>query len=162
MKQVQLVLVGDSVLQRLLLEIFVAMAPIQMECTVVDCNLGAAGARYKTPALEEQVAIQMLNNHREDTHARGQGGRQEPERLGGEARSKVEKVPRPSLQKGISEDKYLHFKDTLMEALYLIEPCSIVHVMSFQAKWLGSFIFRVELSISILEKQIQFTNIPSR
>ena len=110
MNQVQRVLVGDSVLQRLLLEIFVAMAPIQMECTVVDCNLGAAGARYKTPALEEQVAIQMLNNHREDTHARGQGGRQEPERLGGEARSKVEKVPRPSLQKGISEDKYLHFK----------------------------------------------------
>ena len=53
-------------------------------------------------------------------------------------------------------------EDTLMEALYLIEPCSIVHVMSFQAKWLGSFIFRVELSISILEKQIQFTNIPSR
>ena len=110
MNQVQLVLVGDSVLQRLLLEIFVAMAPIQLECTVVDCNLGAAGARYKTPALEEQVAIQMLNNYREDTHARGHGGRQQQEQLGGEAHSKVEKLPRPSLQKSISEDKYLHFK----------------------------------------------------
>ena len=67
-------MVGDSVLHACmhaeLVEILIAMAPVQLECTVVDCDHGADGARYKTQALEEQVAMQMLNNHREDTHAR--------------------------------------------------------------------------------------------
>ena len=56
-----------------LVEILIAMAPIQLKCTLVDCDHGAAAARYKTPALEEHVAILMLNNHREDTHARVEG-----------------------------------------------------------------------------------------
>ena len=54
-----------------MVEILIAMPPVQLECTVVDCDHGADGARYKTPALEEQVAMQMLNNHREHTHACG-------------------------------------------------------------------------------------------
>ena len=97
-------------LKSLPIVIFVAMAPIQLECAVVDCQFGDAGAKYKTPALEAEIALQLLNIHRQDTHRLGQGGQQQQEQPGDASRSKVEKVPRPSLQKGQSEDKYLHFK----------------------------------------------------
>ena len=61
-------------LKSLPIVIFVAMAPIQLECAVVDCQFGDAGAKYKTPALEAEIALQLLNIHRQDTHRLGQGG----------------------------------------------------------------------------------------
>ena len=73
---------------------------------MVDCDHGNDGNRYKTALLEPDLAFRMLAMHRQDAHDEEQVG-------GGTAdlatRSKVEKVKRPILKKGISEDKYLHF-----------------------------------------------------
>ena len=86
--------------------VVIAMAPVELECTVVDCDHGNDGNRYKTALLEPDLAFRMLAMHRQDAHDEEQVG-------GGTAdlatRSKVEKVKRPILKKGISEDKYLHF-----------------------------------------------------
>ena len=76
---------------------------------MVGCVHGDEENRYKTALLEPDLAFRMLTMHRQDAHGHG-----EEEQVGGGAadpatRSKVEKVKRPVLKKGISEDKYLHF-----------------------------------------------------
>ena len=45
------------------------MAPTAvLECTNPECTLGDGGARYKTPVLEMQYAMQMLVMHRQDNY----------------------------------------------------------------------------------------------
>ena len=52
---------------------FTTMAPVQLECTVAECDIGD-GARYRTPLLDEAVAVQILAFHRQDIHGiRGDG-----------------------------------------------------------------------------------------
>ena len=87
------------------------MAPVVLECTVLDCDKGEDGARYNTAALEPDLAFRMLTMHRKDAHGQEElGGQQHQEQRVAPAVSKVEKVKRPVLKKGISEDKYLHFE----------------------------------------------------
>ena len=51
-----------------LLEILIEEMPTLLECTAEGCNHGKEGARWKTPALETQYALEMLNRHRADVH----------------------------------------------------------------------------------------------
>ena len=81
--------------------------PIELECPVVGCELGEAGGKYKTPPLPSGQALQLLTMHNQN-HTQAQGvavGKG----TGGATGCKAEKVPRPVLKKGQSEDKFLHF-----------------------------------------------------
>ena len=68
---------------------------------------GEDGARYKTPELESGLAMQILVMHREDNH-------QQP-RLAQVVESnsqnrKAEKVNRPTIKMGSSEDDFIFFQ----------------------------------------------------
>ena len=77
---------------------------VELECTA-RCDLGVGGAKYKTPALEFDNALQMLDRHRADCHE-GRGGRS------GEAATEGwgEVLVRPSLSRGCSQREFEHFK----------------------------------------------------
>ena len=47
------------------------MAPVSLECTRVGCDLGADGAKYKTPGYEIEHA--MENGDTEDAHGESCG-----------------------------------------------------------------------------------------
>ena len=48
---------------------------IELECPVVGCNHGIAGAKYKTPKLDYEKAIDILKMH-VASHDQGHGGEQ--------------------------------------------------------------------------------------
>ena len=50
----------------------IAMAPVVLECTVVDCVQGDKQSRYKTALLEPDLAFRMLAMHRQDAHGHGE------------------------------------------------------------------------------------------
>ena len=88
------------------------MPPIQLECPVGGCDLGEDGRGYKTPLLPSGEALKLLTLHTEFNHVQSHGGAAGQQQQGdGGARvgCKAEKVPRPVLKKGQSEDKFLHF-----------------------------------------------------
>ena len=80
---------------------------IELECPVVGCELGEAGGKYKTPPLPSGQALQLLTMHNQN-HTQAQGVAV-GQGTGGATGCKAEKVPRPVLKKGQSEDKFLHF-----------------------------------------------------
>ena len=82
---------------------------IELECPVVGCNHGMAGEKYKTPKLEYEKAIDILKMH-VASHDQSQGGEQRRQEPGDGHFTKPEKTRRPSLQKGISEDRFLTFQ----------------------------------------------------
>ena len=84
------------------------MSNIELECPVAGCNFGEAGGRYKTPPLPSGDAVQLLNIHNQN-HTQAQGAAV-GHGTGDAGRPKVEKVPRPTLSKGLSEDKFVHFE----------------------------------------------------
>ena len=82
---------------------------MKLSCPVPGCALGADGDRYETEPLAEERAMQMLNLHLQYNHRDENEVQQHPTVNGGVG-SKVEKVPRPTLSKGLSEDKFVHFE----------------------------------------------------
>ena len=85
------------------------MATVKLSCPVPGCALGTDGGRYETEPLAEERAMQMLNFHLQYNHREEGGVQQQPAVTGGVG-PKVEKVPRPTLSKGLSEDKFVHFE----------------------------------------------------
>ena len=88
------------------------MPPIQLECPVGGCGLGEDGGGYKTPLLPSGEALQLLTLHTQFNHGQPHGGavgQQQQGDNGARVGCKAEKVPRPVLKKGQSEDKFLHF-----------------------------------------------------
>ena len=83
--------------------------PIELECPIGGCNHGLAGAKYKTPKLSHDMALQMMEMHAK-SHDQGRGGDQRRQEPGTECFTKPEKTRRPTLQKGISEDRFLTFE----------------------------------------------------
>ena len=79
--------------------------PVELECPVVGCTLGENGGTWKTPSLPSGETLQLLTLHHHN-HAQTQGNAVGQQRQVG---CKAEKVPRPVLKKGQSEDKFLHF-----------------------------------------------------
>ena len=47
---------------------------VELPCTHPNCTYGVEGAKYKTPALEFEYALKMLDRHRTDSHAVRGGG----------------------------------------------------------------------------------------
>ena len=82
---------------------------VELECPVVGCIHGVAGEKYKTPKLEYEKAIDILKMH-VASHGQGQVGNQRRQEPGDGCFTKPEKTRRPSLQKGISEDRFLTFE----------------------------------------------------
>ena len=76
-----------------------------LECTSPECTLGEGGARYRTPELEMEVAMQLLVMHREDNHKQPQ-----PAQVTNTQKHKAEKVSRPIIKMGSSEDDFIFFK----------------------------------------------------
>ena len=48
------------------------MAPLALECPNAGCNLGDSGAKYKTPEMEEEFAMRMLDLHVQQNHVQVQ------------------------------------------------------------------------------------------
>ena len=74
----------------------------EMQCEVVGCM-------FKTPPMELAIAMQRLELHDKQVHRAPQVvPQQQP--VGDQVRAKPDKVRRPELKKGISEDKFLHYQ----------------------------------------------------
>ena len=88
-----------------------AMAPggpsqtCSLECPSPSCTLGDNGARYKTPELEASLAMQMLVMHDRLSH-------NQPVQTveAGTQKRRAEKVNRPTIKMGSSEDDFIFFK----------------------------------------------------
>ena len=78
-----------------------------LECPSPDCALGTNGARYKTPELDAALAMQILMMHDERNHKQ-----QQPVQAveSGNQRRRAEKVNRPTIKMGSSEDDFIFFK----------------------------------------------------
>ena len=76
-----------------------------LECPTPGCTLGTNGDRYKTPELEASLAMQMLVLHDERNH-------KQPVQTveAGNQRRRAEKVNRPTIKMGSSEDDFIFFK----------------------------------------------------
>ena len=66
------------------------MAPIEMERPNYRCDLGDNGGRYKTPAMEAEMALQLLTLHNQH-HNQNAAGNQSP------TSKKPPKYPRPEI-----------------------------------------------------------------
>ena len=82
-----------------------ATGTCSLECPSPNCTLGDNGARYKTPELEGGIAMQMLVMHKELNH-------NQPVQMveAGTLKHKAEKVCRPVIKMGSSEDDFIFFK----------------------------------------------------
>ena len=49
----------------------IAMAPVMLECPNAECNLGTSGAKYKTPEVEIEFAMKLLELHVQQNHGQG-------------------------------------------------------------------------------------------
>ena len=77
------------------------MAPIAMPCEFQGCG-------YRTTEYEPQVAIEVLKLHFASEHSI------QPPQVGGQAVSvkpRAEKVPRPKIKLGVSQDEFSYFQD---------------------------------------------------
>ena len=81
------------------------MAPATeaMQCEVVGCE-------FKTPPMELAMAMQRLELHLKMVHEAVQVVSQQQQPRGEQPKAKPDKVRRPELKKGISEDKFLHYQ----------------------------------------------------
>ena len=109
MTQCSLVYKEDGFLTQFLGAVF-AMAtggkPLtcSLECPSPDCTLGTDGTRYQTPELEAALAMQLLMMHDERNH------KQSVQVVESSQSRKAEKVSRPTIKMGSSEDDFIFFK----------------------------------------------------
>ena len=75
-----------------------------LECENPDCSLGKNGARWKSPEMEASLAMQLLVVHIENNH------KQQPVQVVETKKSKAEKVSRPTIKMGSTEDDFIFFK----------------------------------------------------
>ena len=57
-----------------LLQILIDELALELECQALECTHGVGGARWKTPALEAQYALQISNIHIAGAHGQQDGG----------------------------------------------------------------------------------------
>ena len=51
----------------------ITMAPMHLECPNAGCELGGNGQKYKTPVMEAELALRMLDLHVQQNHVLAQG-----------------------------------------------------------------------------------------
>ena len=99
-----------------------------LECTNPECTLGEDGARYKTPEYPLEFAMQMLRMHREDNHRPVQVVESSSQNR------KAEKVSRPTIKMGSSEDDFIFFQ-CLFEAYK--RSCQLTNVTDIRDQLLA-------------------------
>ena len=81
--------------------ILIAEMAVELPCTHPACTYGVGGTPYKTPALEIEYAIQVLELHDKQSHqVRGAGGGGP----GNGVKIHMEKIPRPQLSGGSTQE----------------------------------------------------------
>ena len=88
--------------------ILIAEMAVELTCTYQACTYGVEGAPYKTPALEIEYALKVLELHRTDSHGAGGGGHGGG--LGNGVKIHMEKIPRPQLSGGSTQEDFRQFK----------------------------------------------------
>ena len=83
--------------------------PIELECDVPECDKGPGGIKWKTPAVSEENALKLLERHERLSHVQQDGGG------GGGAggaggKSRLAKIPRPTVSGGCSQEEFNFFK----------------------------------------------------
>ena len=78
---------------------FSMMDAIELECPVGDGNLGVAWAKYKTPKLRHDMALQMMEMHAK-SHDQGRGGDQQRQEPGNECFYLTRENPPTFAEKG--------------------------------------------------------------
>jgi hypothetical protein len=84
------------------------MAEVELDCTAPDCTSGVAGACWKTPKIPAAAAVTMLQLHDGNVHGQRQGGGAAHRGDGG-GRSRLEKLPRPTISAGSNQQDYKFF-----------------------------------------------------
>ena len=92
-----------------LLHILINEMALELECQALECTHGVGGARWKTPALEAQLAMQMLNTHRADAHDQQAGGGGGAAQQDGGGKIQLAKIPRPVVGGGCSQEDFKYF-----------------------------------------------------
>ena len=87
--------------------ILIAEMPVELPCTALACQHGDGGGPYKTPALEVEYAVKMLDRHRADVH--GVQGDRDSGGAGGGAKIQLSKIPRPDISGGSSQEDFKYF-----------------------------------------------------
>ena len=87
--------------------ILIAEMPVELPCTALGCQHGDDGGPYKTPALEVDYALKMLDRHRADVH--GVQGDRDGGGAGGGAKIQLSKIPRPDISGGSSQEDFKYF-----------------------------------------------------
>ena len=77
------------------------MAPIALECPNAGCTLGKDGDKYKTPELEAELAVKMLDLHVQQNHAKGE--------VSFDKRNMRERQKKPSANMEMTEAKWRDF-----------------------------------------------------
>ena len=78
-----------------------------LECTGCDCTMGDNGGRWKTPELESSLAMQMLVMHDNNNHQQPRPVQMVESNI---QNRRAEKVSRPTIKMGSSEDDFIFFK----------------------------------------------------
>ena len=81
----------------------------QLECTVTQCDLGDGGAKWKTPALSENNAMKYLERHETNAHGQNDGGGRANVAGGAGGKSRLAKMPRPTISGGCSQEIFNFF-----------------------------------------------------
>ena len=86
------------------------MAEVELACTVPVCDKGAEGSIWKTPKLAQEIAFRLLEKHENNSHNVRSGGDIGIER-GNKARPRLEKLQRPSISMGCTQQDFRFFKE---------------------------------------------------
>ena len=78
-----------------------------LECTSAECTLGENGSKWRTPEYPLEFAMQMLMMHTETNHKHPQTTQVVSAST---QKHKAEKVSRPVIKMGSSEDDFIFFK----------------------------------------------------
>ena len=78
--------------------------PVQLEYTVPVCGHGDRGTKWKTAALSEDNALKLLERHVADAHGQRDGEAAAGGGAGG--RSRLAKIPTPSVSGGCSKEEF--------------------------------------------------------
>ena len=87
--------------------IHIAEMAVELPCTHPDCTYGVEGTPYKTPALEIEYALKVLDRHllSHGVHGARGGGH------GGDTKKiHMEKIPRPQISGGSNQEDFRQFK----------------------------------------------------
>ena len=81
--------------------------PVQLECTVPECDYGDGGAKWTNPALSEDIALKLLEIDEAIAHDQQDDGPAAGGGAGG--RSRLAKIARPSVSGGCCHEEFKFF-----------------------------------------------------